>query len=68
MYCISIFRNEKTFNAEWLWGNSTFPYLDYYNCLGIKLTYNGHWNAHINVLVTAGEHMVNSLFFLKFVH
>ena len=29
--------------------------------LGVKFTYNGHWDAHIKDLVTAGKHKVNSL-------
>ena len=56
---VVVFRNEKTF--EWFWGNSALPNLDYYNYLGVKFTYNGHWDAHIKDLVTAVKHKVNSL-------
>ena len=36
------------------------PHLDNYKYLGIKFTYNGHWDAHIKDLVTAGKCKVNS--------
>ena len=42
------------------------PHLDYYNYLGVKFTYNGHWDAHIKDLVTAGMCKVNSL--LRILH
>ena len=31
--------------------------------LGVKFTYNGHWDAHSKELVTAGKRKVNSLGF-----
>ena len=37
---VVVFRNEKTFDDEWFWGNSALPHLDYYNYLGVKFTYN----------------------------
>ena len=39
---VVVFWNEKTFDGEWFWGNSTLPHLDHYNYLGINFTYNGH--------------------------
>ena len=63
---VVVFRNEKTFDCKWFWGNSALPHLDYYNYLGVKFTYNGHWDAHINNLVTAGKCKVNSL--LRILH
>ena len=42
------------------------PQPDYYNYLGVKFTYNGHWDAHIKDLVTAGKCKVNS--FLRILH
>ena len=38
---VVVFRNEKTFDGEWFWGNSALPHLDNYNYLGVKFTYNG---------------------------
>ena len=38
---VVVFRNEKTFDGEWFWGNSALPHLDH-NFLGVKFTYNGH--------------------------
>ena len=58
--CAVVFRNEKTFDGEWFWGNSALPHLDYYNYLGVNFTHNGHWDAHIKDLVTAGKRKVNS--------
>ena len=49
-----------TFNGKWFWGNSALPHLDYYNYLGVKFTY-GHWDVHIEDLVTADKCKVNSL-------
>ena len=40
---VVVFRNEKTFDGEWFWGNSALPHLDNYKYLGVKFTYNGHW-------------------------
>ena len=40
---VVVFRNEKTFDGEWFWGNSALPHLDYHNYLGVKITYNGHY-------------------------
>ena len=34
---------------------------DNYKYLGVKFTYNGHWDAHIKDLVTEGKRKVNSL-------
>ena len=56
-----VFRNEETFDGEWLWGNSASPHLDYYNYLGVKFAYDGHWDAYIKDLVTEGKHTVNTL-------
>ena len=42
-------------------GNSVLPHLDNYKYLGVKFTYNGHWDTHIKELVIAGKHKVNSL-------
>ena len=56
-----VFRNEKTVDGEWFWGNSALPHLDYYKYLGVKFTYNGHCDTHIKELVTAGKRKVNSL-------
>ena len=58
---VVVFRNEKTFDGEWFWGNSALPHLDNHNYLGVKFTYNGHWDVHIKDLVTAGKRKVNSL-------
>ena len=44
---IVVFRNEKTFDGELFWRNSALPHLDNYNYLGVKFTYNGHWDAHM---------------------
>ena len=63
---VVVFSNEKTFDGEWFWGNSALPHLDYYNYLGVKFTYNGHWDAHMKDLVTAGKRKVNSL--LRILH
>ena len=45
----------------WFWGNSALSHLDYYNYLGVKFIYNGHWDAHIKDFVTAGRCKVNNL-------
>ena len=58
---VVIFRNENTFDDEWFWGNSVLPHLDNYKYLGVKFTYNGHWDTHIKELVIAGKRKVNSL-------
>ena len=58
---VVVFRDEKTFDGEWFWGNSALPHLDNYKYLGVNFTYNGHWDAHIKDLVTAGKRKVNSL-------
>ena len=58
---VVVFRNEKTFDGKWFWGNSALPHLDNYNYLGIMFTYNGQWDVHIKDLVTAGKRKVNSL-------
>ena len=58
---VVVFRNEKTFDGEWFWGNSVLPHLDNFKYFGVKFTYNRHWDAHIKELVTAGKHKVNSL-------
>ena len=42
------------------------PHLDYNSYLGVKFTYNGHCDAHIKDLVTAGKRKVNSL--LRILH
>ena len=42
-------------------GETALPHLDNYKYLGVKFTYNGHWDTHIKELVTAGRHKVNSL-------
>ena len=42
------------------------PHLDYYNYLGVKFTYNGHWDTHIKDLVTASKCKVNSV--LRILH
>ena len=34
---VVVFRNEKTFDGEWFWGNSALPHLDNYKYLGVKL-------------------------------
>ena len=34
---------------------------DYYKYLGVKFTYNGHWDTRIKKHVTAGKRKVNSL-------
>ena len=52
---VVVFRNEKTFDSEWFWGNSVLPHLDNYKNLGVMFTYNGHWDTHIKELVTAGK-------------
>ena len=57
---VVVFRNEKTIDGEWFWGNSTLPHLDNYKYLGVKFTYNGHWDTHIKELVTAGKRKVNN--------
>ena len=44
---VVVFRNEKTFDGEWSWGNSALPHLDNYKYLEVKFTYNGHWDTHI---------------------
>ena len=49
------------FDGEWFWGNSVLPHLDNYKYLGVKFTYNGHWDTHIKDLLTAGKGKVNSL-------
>ena len=54
---VVVFRNENTYDGKWFWGNFALPHLDCYNYLGIKFTYNGHWDAHIKDLVTAGRRM-----------
>ena len=33
---VVVFRNEKTFDGKWFWGNSALPHLDYYNYLGVE--------------------------------
>ena len=58
---VVVFRNEKTFDGEWFWGNSALPHLDNYKYLGVKFTYHGLWDTHIKELVTAGKCKVNSL-------
>ena len=58
---VVVFRNEKTFDGEWFWGNSALPHIDNYKYLGVKFTYNGHWDTHIKKLVIAGKRKVNSL-------
>ena len=58
---VVVFRNEKTFDGEWFWGNFTLPHLDNSKYLGVKFTYNGHWDTHIKEHVTAGKCNVNSL-------
>ena len=42
-------------------GKLCLPHLDHYNYLGVKFTYNGHWDAHIKDFVTASKRKVNSL-------
>ena len=32
---VVVFRNEKSFDGEWFWGNSALPHLDYCNYLGV---------------------------------
>ena len=53
---VVVFRNEKTFDGEWFWGNSALPHLDNYKYLGVKL--HGHWDTHIKELVTAGKRRI----------
>ena len=35
---VVVFRNEKTFDGEWFWGNFALPHLDNYKYLGVKFT------------------------------
>ena len=34
---VVVFRNEKTFDGEWFWGNSALPHLDNYKLFGSKV-------------------------------
>ena len=44
---VVVFRNEKTFDGEWFWGNFTLPHLDNYKYLGVKFTYIMDIRIHI---------------------
>ena len=59
---VVVFRNKKTFDGEWFWGNSALIIIN----LEVNFTYNGHWDAHMKDLVTAGKRKVNSL--LRILH
>ena len=63
---VVVFRNGRTFDGEWFWGNSDLPHIHCYNCLRVKFTSNEHWDAHVKDLVTVGKFQVNSP--LKILH
>ena len=57
---VVVFRNEKELDGAWTWGDSVLPHLNYYTYLGVKFTFNGHWDAHLKDLVTSGKRKLNS--------
>ena len=55
-------------NVEWQFSRikaflmvNALPHLDYYNYLGVKFTYNGHWDTHIKYLVLVGKRKDDSI-------
>ena len=41
-------------------GDSVLPHLNFYTYLGVKITCNGHWDAHLKDLMTSGKCKLNS--------
>ena len=48
-------------NVKWKWGEDDLPIVDQYTYLGVNISKNGYWDAHIAKVIRNGESNVGKM-------